>query len=83
MFGAWGDALEDIHMMVVYLAEGRQRHQRLLQGRWRRKKISKEAEIACHTGQIMKILSLGIARIQARILLDRLKDLWDEAAAAS
>ena len=58
-------------------------YQRLLQGRWRRKKVSEEAEIAGYTGQIRKILSLEVARSQARMLLDRLEDLGNGAAAAA
>ena len=69
--------------MVDYLAEARQKHQCLLQGRRRRRKISQEAEIAGYTGHIRKILSLEVARSQARMLLDLLEDLVDGAAAAA
>ena len=83
VFGTWGEASEDIHIMVDYLAEARQKHQQLLQGRWRRKKVSEEAEVAGYTGQIRKILSLEVARNQARLLLDRLEDLGNRANAAA
>ena len=71
VFGAWGEASEDVHIMVDYLAESRQRHQQLLEGRgWRRR--SEEAEVALFKGQIRRTLSLEAVRAQARLLLDRL-----------
>lgn len=57
MFGAWGEALDDVHSMVDYLAEARMKHQRLLEGRWRSDKFSDEAQIAMNKGQIRKKLS--------------------------
>ena len=83
VFGAWGEASKDVHTMVDYLAVARQKHQKLLQGRWRRERMEEEAEIACYTGQIRKELSLEAVRSQARVLLDRLNDLGAGAAAAA
>ena len=83
VFGAWGEASADIHLMVDYLAEARQRHQQLLEGRWRNDRKSREAEVALYTGQIRRQLSLEAVRSQARLLLDRLGGLGAGAAAAA
>ena len=83
VFGAWGEASEDIHDMEDYLAEARLDHVMQLQGRWRREKVSDEAEVAGYKGEIRKRLSLEAVRSQARILLDRLSDLGAGAAAAA
>ena len=83
VFGAWGEASEDIHLMVDYLAEARQRHQQLLEGRWRSERKSREAEVALYTGQIRRQLSLEAVRSQARLLLDCLGGLGAGAAAAA
>ena len=52
-------------------------------GEMEEEKVSEEAEIVGYTGQIRKILSLEVARSQARMLLDRLEDLGNGAAAAA
>ena len=49
VFGAWGEASEDIHLMVDYLAEARQRHQQLLEERWRRKNNKRSRNISLLT----------------------------------
>ena len=82
MFGAWGEASEDIHSLVHDLATARQKHQHLLDGRrggWSR--VSEEAELAMLTGQIRRSLSLEAVRSQARCLLGRLSGLGAGAAA--
>ena len=82
VFGAWGEASEDVHLMVDYLAEARQRHQQLLEGRgWRKR--SEEAEVAIFKGQIRRTLSLEAVRAQARLLLDRLRGLGAVAEVAA
>ena len=83
VFGAWGEASDDVHSMVDYLAEARMKYQRFLEGRWRSDKISEEAQIAMNKGQIRKKLSLEVVRSQARNLLDRLSGLGAGAAAAA
>ena len=50
-------ASEDIHDMVDYLAEARLAHVKLLQGRWRRDRVSDEAEVAGYKGEVRKRLS--------------------------
>ena len=75
--------MSDIHLMVDYLAEARQKHQQLLEGRWRSERKSKETEVALYTGQIRRALSLEAVRSQARLLLDRLGGLGGGAEAAA
>ena len=72
-----------MYLMVDYLAEARQKHQQLLEGRWRSEKKSWEAEVALYTGQIRRQLSLEAVRSQARLLLERLGGLGAGAAAAA
>ena len=69
VFGAWGKASEDIHVLVNNLAMSRAKHQQQLEGRWR---WSEEAEVATPTGQVRRLLSLEAVRSQAGCLLDRL-----------
>ena len=83
VFGAWDEASSDIHLMVDYLAEARQKHQQLLEGRWRSERKTKETEVALYTGQIRRALSLEAVRSQARLLLDRLGGLGGGAEAAA
>ena len=84
VFGAWGEASEDIHSLVHDLASARQKHQHLLDGRrgaWSR--VSEKGELAMLTGQIRRSLSLEAVRSQARCLLGRLSGLGAGAASAT
>ena len=83
VFGAWGEASEDVHLLVKDLAVSRAKHQQQLEGRWRWNKRSEEAEVAMLTGQVRRLLSLEAVRSQARCLLDRVQGLGDGAAAAA
>ena len=84
VFGAWGEASDDVHQMVDDLAEARQKHQQLLDGgNWRARRLGEEAELAMLKGQVRRALSLVAVRSQARLLLDRLRGIGggaDEAA---
>ena len=82
VFGAWGEASKDVHLLVKDLASSRAKHQQQLEGRWRWCRRSEEAEIAVLTGQVRRLLSLEGVRSQARCLLDRLRGLGAGAAAA-
>ena len=82
VFGAWGEASEDVHTLVKDLATSRARHQQQLEGRWRWNRRSQEAEVAILTGQVRRLLSVEGVRSQARCLLDRLRSLGAGAAAA-
>ena len=44
VFGAWGEASEDVHTLVHDLATSRAKHQRQLEGRWRWSRRSEEGE---------------------------------------
>ena len=83
VFGAWGEASEDVHVLVKDLAVSRAKHQQQLDGRWRCNTRSEEAEVAMLTGQVRRLLSLEAVRSQARCLLDRVRGLGDGAAAAA
>ena len=55
-----------VHIMADYLAESRQCHQQMLEGRgWRRR--SKEADVAMFIGQIRCTLSLEAVKAHARL----------------
>ena len=82
VFGAWGEASEDVHILVHDLATSRAKHQRQLEGRWRWSRRSEEGEIAILTGQVRRVLSTVGVRSQARCLLDRLQGLGPGATAA-
>ena len=82
VFGAWGEASEDVHILVKDLAMSRVKHQQQLDGRWRWSQRSEEAEVAMYTGQVRRLLSVDVVRGQARCLLDRLRGLGAGAAAA-
>ena len=82
VFGAWGEASEDVHILVHDLATSRAKHQRQLEGRWRWSRRSGEGEIAILTGQVRRVLSTVGVRSQARCLLDRLQGLGPGATAA-
>ena len=83
VFGAWGEASDDVHSMIDYLAVSRQKHQQVLDGgRWRSRRMGEEAELACLKGQIRRTLSLEVVRSQARLLLDRLRGLGPGADGA-
>ena len=69
VFGAWGEASEDVHLLVHDLATSRARHQQLLEGRQRWSKRSEEAEVAILTGQVRRMLSIEGVRSQARCLI--------------
>ena len=83
VFGAWGEASQDVHSLVKVLATSRARQRQQLEGGWRWDKRSEEAEIAIYTGRVRRLLSVEGVRSQARCLLDRLRGLGDGAAAAA
>ena len=83
VFGAWGEASEDIHLLVHQLASSRLKHQQVLEGRGRWRRRSDEAELAMLTGQVRRTLSLVAVRSQARCLLQRLTGLGAGAQEAA
>ena len=83
VFGAWGEASEDVHQLVHDLATARLQHMRVLEGRQRWERRSEAGELAILTGQSRRWLSLEDVRSQARCLLDRVGALGAGAAAAA
>ena len=83
VFGAWGEASEDIHSLVKDLAVARAKFSSQLEKNKGFCARSEEAEVAILTGQIRRLLSLEAVRSQARCLLDRLQGLGANAAAAA
>ena len=83
VFGAWGEASEDVHTLVYDLASARLQHMKVLEGRHRSERRSDVGELAILTGQIRRWLSLEGVRSQARCLLDRVGALGAGAAAAA
>ena len=83
VFGAWGEASEDVHLLVHDLATARLQHMKVLEGRQRWERRSDAGELAILTGQVRRWLSLEGVRSQARCLLDRVGALGAGAAAAA
>ena len=83
VFGAWGEASEDVHLLVHDLAAARLKHMQVMEGRRRWERRSDEGELAVLTGQVRRWLSLEGVRSQARCLLDRVAGLGPGAAAAA
>ena len=65
VFGAWGEASEDVHTLVHDLASARLQHMKVLEGRHRWEKRSEAGELAIITGQVRRWLSLEGVRSQA------------------
>ena len=83
VFGAWGEASEDVHQLVHDLATARLQHMRVLDRRQRWERRSDAGELAILAGQVRRWLSLEGVRSRARFLLDRVGALGAGAAAAA
>ena len=83
VFGAWGEASEDVHLLVHDLATARLQHMKVLEGRQRWERRSDAGELAILTGQVRRWLSLEGVRGQARCLLGRVGALGPGAVAAA
>ena len=83
VFGAWGEASEDVHILVHDLATARLQHMRIMEGRQRWERRSETGELAILTGQVRRWLSLEGVRGQARCLLGRVGALGPGAVAAA
>ena len=83
VFGAWGEASEDVHALVQALASSRQEVGELLPGAKRRGQKSQEQELASLVGQVRRQLSVAAVQAQACCLLQGLEALGEEAGAAS
>ena len=67
VFGAWGEASEDVHMLVQAMAKSRLQHQGLQAG-----KPSSTAELGVIVGQIRRRLSLAVTKAHTECLLGKL-----------
>ena len=71
MFGAWGEASEDVHALVQRLATARLERLDTLPT-VRRRQISRAAMLASLVGDVRRQLSLRAVQQQARLLVDKL-----------
>ena len=76
VFGAWGEASQDVHSLVQTLAEARVRRASTQPGN-RSLFKSEAAQLAGEVAFLRRRLSLTAVQSQARLLLDRLQLLGD------
>ena len=81
VFGAWGEASEDVHALVQRIAKSRLELVGTLPGR-RVRPRSRAAELSALVTDVRQQLSLCAVKQQARLLLDRLCLLGDGATEA-
>ena len=81
VFGAWGEASEDVHALVQRIAKSRLELAGTLPGR-RVRQRSRAAELSALVTDVRQQLSLCAVKQQARLLLDRLCILGDGATEA-
>ena len=83
VFGAWGEASDDVHELVHCLATSRLCHEETLEGKGgRRRGMSDSAATSVLTGQVRRTLSLETARANARCLLERVQVVGSGSGAA-
>ena len=84
VFGAWGEASDDVHELVHCLVASRLRHEETLEGGGgRRRGMSDKGALAVLTGQVRRTLSLEAARANARCLLERVEVVGSGGKAAT
>ena len=66
-----GEASEDVHSFIDYVADQRAKHERTLDLKGRIASTKDEARITAIKGEIHQILSMEINRSQARLTIDR------------
>ena len=71
VFGAWGEASEDVHALVQRLAKARLERLDTLPT-VRRRQVSRTAMLSALVGDVRRQLSLQAVRQQARLLIDRM-----------
>ena len=82
VFGAWGEASEDVHLLVQRIANSRLEVLDTLPGRRGRRK-SRAAQLSSLVADVRRQLSFCAVQQQARLLLDRLCLLGDGANEAA
>ena len=82
VFGAWGEASEDVHSLVQRLAKARVERLDTLPT-VRRRQVSRAALLAALVGDVRRQLSLQAVRQQARLLIDRIATVGNGTGAAA
>ena len=82
VFGAWGEASEDIHALVRRLAKARLERLDTLPT-VRRRQVSRAALLASLMGDVRRQLSLQAVQQQARLLIDKLALVGNGIGAAA
>ena len=82
VFGAWGEASEDVHALFQRLAKARVERLDTLPT-VRRRQVSRAALLAALVGDVRRQLSLQAVRQQARLLIDRIATVGNGAGAAA
>ena len=82
VFGAWGECSDEVHTMVLRLAEAKVQRAATLPGRGLLFK-SREAQLAGEVAFVRRRLSFTAVQQQARLLLDRLQLLGEGAGEAA
>ena len=82
VFGAWGECSDEVHTMVLKLAEAKVQRAATLPGRGLLFK-SREAQLAGEVAFVRRRLSFTAVQQQARLLLDRLQLLGEGAGEAA
>ena len=82
VFGAWGEASEDVHLLVQRLAKARLERLGTLPTT-RRRQVSRAAMLAALVGDVRRQLSLQAVRQQARLLIDKVATLGNGGGAAA
>ena len=82
VFGAWGEASEDIHALVQRLAKARLERLDTLPT-VRRRQVSRAALLASLVGDVRRQLSLQAVQQQARLLIDKLALVGNGIGAAA
>ena len=83
VFGAWGEASEDVHTLVHKISEARVEVEQTLPGQQQGPLRAREARMASVVGYVRRSLSFTTVQQQARLLLSRLQLLGPGEADAA
>ena len=76
VFGAWGEASRDVHLLVDVMANSRLRSQQLTQ----HSRVGVREEKSVVVGQIRRCVSVAVMRANSACLLDRLHQVGQGVA---
>ena len=82
VFGAWGEASEDVHALVQRLAKARLERLDTLPT-VRRRQVSRAALLSALVGDVRRQLSIQAVKQQARLLIDRIASVGNGTGAAA